>query len=371
MLLKCLGLLGFLSLELFASNEGVTDYLNGAHGYYEMRLEAISAVESITESPAKAEFLKTIERSKRVFDPHLSRDELYSIFNKHRGEYTGNCPVSSEAAKALSWDEVLEEFLAFYDLALSPLKEEFMAAVDAFKARRLEALEEASTLGEYRTSTLRNFLNKQILGLTGRPTLDGAEELFQALKAIGFLRTSIPSTVGYHYSQTLAAREFLEWHVEVTSLILGCGSFLQRDLGILVFRQEEGGCGMCARQHHVSKGEMTVSLMDQLDYTDDTYNEEGSGSDVVGNVMSREFWEGVLEGLGGRRLPLIEDHSFGGLVHKENIDLVHQTLAEDGELKVWEPSLESSPDLSAFTSYYGNLGFTFKGLNGEYVVFGR
>ena len=389
MCFKFLGLVGLLSFKIFASSEGVgefisneclgestSEHLSGSYGYYDMRLEALPEVSVLPESPAKAEFLKTIDRSKRVFNPLLTRYEISNIFYQtYRGLYTGNSPVSAAAAAALNGDEILEGFVAFCNRTFPSrpdLKDAFLANIERLKALRLDKLEEASGLGVYRTSTLRNFLNKQILGLTGRPTLEGSEELFQGLKSIDFLRTSIPSTVGYRYSQRIAAREFLEWYAEISSLILGCGSFLQRDLGALVFRREEGGCGCCHRQHHVSKREMTVSLMDNLDYSEDSYNEEGAGSDVVGDVMSRAFWQGVVEGLGGRRLPLIEDHSYSRLLHGGNIDLVLQTLAEDGEFKVWDESLKSSAEyLSPFVSYYTNLGFKFKGLDGEYAVFGK
>jgi hypothetical protein len=184
---------------------------------------------------------------------------------------------------------------------------------------------------------LRNFINKTILGITGMPQLEGSEDLFQMMKNTGFLTTTIPTTLHYLYSQKIAAREVFQNHSEVDTLILGCGSFIPANISYGLFKKQDGGCGACECLHCLQKQEITVSLMDPTQNHFDIregYNEEGSGSDIIGDIHSNKLWEGIREGLGDRKLKAIKDHSWGVFNTREDLTNAFSVLKDEGRLEL-------------------------------------
>jgi hypothetical protein len=148
---------------------------------------------------------------------------------------------------------------------------------------------------------------------------------------------------GYRYSQKEATKEFLQSHEEVHTLVLACGNFIPYTVSYDFSRRSEGGCTSCHEGHHISKGEMTVTLFDRLAYIDEgedaDYNEEGSSSDIIADITHPSFWEGVLEGLRGRKLRHIKEHNmYNPALALPRIGAIKQALEVGGVFETLCPS---------------------------------
>ena len=396
-----MGLPAAVSGEIASScrfGQKVLPFLDGEHGGYELNLDALPAIlqSALPETEALKGFQDATHRALRSYPSEDEKSKrlfqkIKNTFHTHRVERDPRIDKTTVLAevptfftdgsyKGLEHEALYERLLEICtsNTLMTSKKPVFEEEISKFK-ETVDSIPTATAhiqeaLGPYKVATLKNFLNKQILGLTGLLQLGGAEELFQMLKATGVIRTSIPTTVGYTYSQQLATREFLSNHPEVHTLILGCGSFAGNTALMLIEGPDggEGGCGSCSKMHHIKKGEMTVSLMDNLFFDKtDYYNEEGSASDVMADATSTAFWEGVLEGLVGRKLSRTEDHSMAQLIDASNVGYLRSVLSDDGEFRVWIQGLVPSEFDINKTLPYTALGLAFKGLEDEYMVFGK
>ena len=370
-------------------------FLNGEYGGYELNLEALPGVLKLLsegafpESAASNGFQDAAQRALISYPSEDKQSKM--LFQKIKDTFdtdrvkwdqaTNETIVLAEDPTCLlegpcvDPDKFCTQLLGIYDSKMPAKRSAFEAEIAKFK----EAIDSIpatfariqETLGLYKVATLKNFLNKQILGLARQPQLEGTEELFQMLKATGVIRTSIPTTVGYTYSQQLATREFLSNHPEVHTLVLGCGSFAGK-AALMVIEGPAGGPGgrgCCADMHHIKKGEMTVSLMNKPIFdTEDHCNEGGSDSDVMADVTSDAFWGGILEGLGSKKFSKIKDHSMAQLIDASNVGYLRSVLSDDGEFTVWVPYLWG---LDREKEHYKQLGFELKELDGEYLIFGK
>lgn len=74
----------------------------------------------------------------------------------------------------------------------------------------------------------------------------------------------------------------------------------------------------------------------------------------------------------GKKLRRIEDHSLGQLIGGSNVGYLRSALSDDGEFRVWAQGLVLSAfDEGTMVSTYKELGLEFKGLDGEYMIFGK
>ncbi len=149
---------------------------------------------------------------------------------------------------------------------------------------------------------------------------DQRETIFQIMKETDFLKTNIETVLGYSYSQAFAAKAFLENNPGVHTLVLGCGCSIPKCI--------QGYGATCQEIHHVSKGEMTASIPDQ-------YSQYENVSDVIGDVNSPHFWEGIRQGLAGRKFSTIKDHSYYPISTAFVVmDSIRSVLQEGGVLEI-------------------------------------
>lgn len=320
---RLLFLICFYAQFAFASGfEGMWEFLEGEHGYYEVHQEALPLLMDLIEeqAPSKASvrFKVAYQRSKRPeFGLGATYEVIKNAYYRTRGAVPalqGNAPISNPSASPVEMIEDITRFLSIHGPEqILAFKNHLEHVTRSQKVAKMKYDAYTSTYGPFREGTLRNFINKAILGITRQPKLEGAQELFDLMKASGFVTTGIDMVEGYRYSQKQAAKEFLQNHEEIHTLVLACGNFIPYTVSYAFSRRSEGGCGSCKEGHHISKGEMTVTLFDRLAYIDEgedaDYNEEGSSSDIIADITHPSFWEGVLEGLGGRKLRYIKEHN--------------------------------------------------------------
>ncbi len=308
----------FITKGVYGSGH-VFDF-NGNDGYYTIDTNKIDELYGRildNKSPAARSCERVFERAFRA-DPaaNFSLSYVNALYLKTQ-EDSGGQRDFGPARRILNENNLRNDAIIPRDiidqvsntLTTEHEKEIFKGLVEQNSQRMHREIENYNAhilpvLGPWRLSTLRNFINKGILGLTGVSPLEGAEDLFQIMKSTGFLSTNITTTQNYSYSQKIAAQDFLLQNPSIHTLVLGCGSFVPRNFASVYLRQEEAGCASCQEFHHSRKGEMTISLPGgNLD------DEEGAASDIIADATSPSLWEGIREGLGGRKFKTIKDHS--------------------------------------------------------------
>lgn len=332
-------------------------YLNGDHGYYTLHTEYLPEVERelVDQVSTAAEMFRAVIPFSRRPDSQtpLSYQQIKTAYYDARrdgrvqhGEIpdlSANMPVTIAQGEEMTETQMIDVVKSFFnERGLSDVSEKFETRIVSARLKHEENFikyHEALTIfGEWRLGTLRNFINKGLLGITNQPQILGGEELFQMMKRVGFISADIETTYGYRYSQTIAAEEFLRDHPEVHTLVLACGNFIPYVVSQPFAGRSEGGCACCHDLHHISKGEMTVTLPDQLTYLREDYNEEGSASDIIGDISSEPFWAGIIRGLGDRKLTSIKDHNGSNpLLIFEHIEAVKSVLSPEGFLEVVVP----------------------------------
>ncbi len=350
--------------------EKMGEFLEGEHGYYEINPEATSfLMQLIAEappSPATEKFQIAYQRSKRPEAPLGATYEVVkNAYYRTRGKLPslqGNAPISNPSSSS---EEMITQVISFLQTHGPEKIASFMDHIESVKLSQNIAKrkydEYLRIFGPIRVGTIRNFINKAILGITRQPPLEGAPHLFALMQASGFLRTSIQSPMDYTYSQRLATREFLQNHEEIHTLVLACGNFIPYTVSYDFCKRSEGGCGCCQEGHHLSKGEMTVTIFDQLQYIDTgesaDYNEEGSSSDVIADITHESFWQGVIEGLGGRKLRRIKEHNmYNPELSLPRIDQIKDALEDGGVFETLCP-LSSQAELSKTIKTLQEKGF--------------
>ena len=300
---------------IFATNYGHgSSNINGNFGYYEINTNPAvtrSVLDRLEpQSQGQGLCLAAIRRSLRPeVKIELSINEIFDVARK-----TGGIDFAAARASMERPNQSEDEQIGtVWSLCAPEHQDSFLAQIAAKKSEKKGFSEKYRTqyacLGNQDLSQIRDFINTELLNLEGERRINPAEaeDLFQTLKSIGFLRTAIPTTQGFTYSQTIAAQEFISNHPDVHTLVLGCGSFVDQDTHESLFGSRQAGlCGTCQCAHHISKGEMTVALN----------NGGGSGhpyADVIGDMTSREFWIGLKNGLTPGRVLRIVDHSETGL----------------------------------------------------------
>ena len=333
--------------------------LNGNQGYYELDISKIDALAGRIiddSSPINQIWSEVTDKAfrRRPNPDQMDQNYLRRIYcdiqeknGKERSSMTAWAIL--EASEARNTDEIIG--ILSQTLGSAEEKGDFLSQAQSHRetslSKRIQDIISYHSLktGPWKMGTLRNFINKAVLGIMGESPfpLEERRQLFTVMKETGFLKTHIGHIDGYIYSQEIAAEEFLNSHSNIDTLVLGCGSFVPARLAIPLFGDSEGGCGSCGDGHCVSKGEMTVSMPDQLNFDISSgYNEEGSASDIIGDIRAPELWTGIRKGLGGRELSTIKDHRWGGDALNYHMD-AFSVLKEGGLLEIWNPGSHEIP----------------------------
>ncbi len=305
-----------LILALFSADT------QGNSGYYEVHPEHkdVAIRELQTAGINHPELINFLQATREISSGPFSftKDECQEILNKVYPEQSFDL-LLEQANFQMNFDDLSQEIkiaiIKNYIMETNPNKiTDLENAIEEMNQEILKAqrlyLESYQILGKGNTPAIRYAINKYILGMYEKSDqIDQSEQAFQILKATNFISTSIQTTQGYTYSSKTSITQFLHNHPNIHTIVLGCGNCIstvitnkaraRHDLDY-----EPKSSSLCQETHHHSTDEVTVSLDLR------GYSARGSIADIIADGRSDEFWEGVAEGLNGRKLDQIKDHSY-------------------------------------------------------------